>query len=140
MVVAIAILMSFVEAGIRPIAAMIGGIGFGAFIDELGKFVTSDNNYFFKPTAALIYVVFAVLVLAVRWVRRSGTMTPKESLVNAIDLSKDLAAGRLTSTERDRGLALLAARGQTNPLGPAPPQGFLSAPVHPILPSPSARI
>jgi hypothetical protein len=98
MVVAIAILLSFVTPGIRPIAALIGGIGFDAFIDELGKFVTSDNNYFFKPTAALIYVVFAVLVLTVRWVRY-GTMTPTESLVNAIELSKDLAAGRLQGGE-----------------------------------------
>jgi hypothetical protein len=140
MVVAIAILLSFVAPGIRPIAALIGGIGFGAFIDELGKFVTSDNNYFFKPTAALIYVVFAVLVLTVRWVRRSGTMTPKESLVNAIELFKDLAAGRLSSTERDRGLALLAAADQTNPLVPALRQEFLSAPVQSILPSWPARI
>src|ERR1700730_15749136 len=134
MVVAIMILLSFVTSGIRPIAALIGGIGFGAFIDELGKFVTSDNNYFFKPTAALIYVVFAVLVLAVRW-GRSGTMTPTESLVNAIDLYKDLAAGRLSSTERDRGLALLAAAEQTNPLVAALRQEFLSAPVQSILPS-----
>jgi hypothetical protein len=139
MVVAIAILLSFVTTGIRPIAALIGGIGFGAFIDELGKFVTSDNNYFFKPTAALIYVVFAVLVLAVRW-GRSGTMTPTESLVNAIELSKDLAAGRLTSAERDRGLALLAAADQTNPLVPALRQEFLSAPVQSIRVSRPERI
>jgi hypothetical protein len=129
MVLAIAILLSFVTPGIRPIAALIGGIGFGAFIDELGKFVTSDNNYFFKPTAALIYVVFAGLVLAVRWVRRSGPMTPRESLVNAIELATDLAAGRLSSTERDRALALLAAADQANPVVPALRQEFLSAPV-----------
>ena len=140
MVVAIAILLSFLTLGIRPIAALIGGMGFGAFIDELGKFVTSDNNYFFKPTAALIYVVFAVLVLTVRWVRRSATMTPEENLVNAIELSKDLAAGRLSSTERDRGLALLAAADQTNPLVPALRQEFLSASVQSILPSGPARI
>ena len=139
MVVAIAILLSFVTTGVRPIAALIGGIGFGAFIDELGKFVTSDNNYFFKPTAALIYVVFAVLVLAVRW-GRSGTMTPTESLVNAIELSKDLAAGRLSSSERDRGLALLAAAEQANPLVAALRQEFLSAPVQSILPSRPERI
>src|SRR5260370_35169462 len=133
MVVAVAILMSFVESAIRPMAALIGGIGFGAFIDELGKFVTSDNNYFFKPTAALIYVVFAVLVLAVRWVRRSGTMTPKESLVNAIELFKDLAAGPVSSTERDRGLALLPASGQPNPLVPPLRREFPPGPVQAVL-------
>jgi hypothetical protein len=140
MVVAIMILLTFVTSGIRPIAALIGGLGFGAFIDELGKFVTSDNNYFFKPTAALIYVVFAALVLAVRWIRRSGPMTPTESLVNAIELSSDLAAGRLSSTDRDRALALLAAADQTNPLVPALRQEFLSAPVQSITPSRLARI
>jgi hypothetical protein len=140
MVLAIAILLSFVTPGIRPVAALIGGIGFGAFIDELGKFVTSDNNYFFKPTAALIYVVFAGLVLAVRWVRRSGPMTPTESLVNAIELSTGLAAGRLSSTERDRALALLAAADQTNPVVPALRQEFLHAPVQSIPSSRLARI
>ena len=140
MVVAITILLSFVTPGIRPIAALIGGIGFGAFIDELGKFITSDNDYFFKPTAALVYVVFAGLVLAVRWVRRSAPMTPTESLVNAIELSTDLAAGRLASTERDRGLALLAAADQTNPLVPALRQQFLSASVKSIPPSRPQRI
>jgi hypothetical protein len=140
MVVAIMILLTFVTSGIRPIAALIGGIGFGAFIDELGKFVTSDNNYFFKPTAALIYVIFVALVLAVRWIRRSGPITPTESLVNAIELSTDLAAGRLSPTERDRGLALLAAADQTNPLVPILRQEFLSAPVQAILPSGLGRI
>ena len=140
MVVAIMILLTFVTSGIRPIAALIGGIGFGAFIDELGKFVTSDHNYFFKPTAALIYVVFATLVLAVRWIRHSGPMTPTESLVNAIELSTDLAAGRLSSTERERGLALLAAADQTNPLVPILRREFVSAQVQAFLPSRLERI
>src|SRR5207245_8137076 len=68
MLVAIVLLLLFLSSSTRLVAALVGGAGFGAFIDELGKFVTSDNDYFFKPTAALVYVTFVLLFLAVRQV------------------------------------------------------------------------
>src|SRR5665648_665309 len=58
MVIAIGLLLIFLNRSIRRPAAVIGGVGFGFFIDELGKFITSDNNYFFAPAAALIYLIF----------------------------------------------------------------------------------
>jgi len=65
MLVSIAILLSFWNPAMRELAASIGGIGFGFFIDELGKFITSDNNYFFQPTIALIYMVFVLMFIIV---------------------------------------------------------------------------
>src|SRR3982751_6648780 len=53
MLVAIVLLLLYLSPTTRLVAAVVGGAGFGAFVDELGKFVTSDNNYFFKPTAAI---------------------------------------------------------------------------------------
>lgn len=47
-------------------AALFGGVGFGVFIDELGKFVTTDNNYFFNPTFFIIYLLLLVIWFVAR--------------------------------------------------------------------------
>ena len=81
MLISIAILLSFWNPTMRQFAASIGGIGFGFFIDELGKFITSDNDYFFQPTIALIYIIFIILFLAVRAIH-SKPLTEKEISAN----------------------------------------------------------
>ena len=85
MAVAIGILLSLLSPQSQLLAAVIGGAGFGLFIDELGKFLTSDNNYFFKPTASLVYATFAAFFLAVRELRRYRRLSPRENLINAVE-------------------------------------------------------
>jgi len=127
MLVAIVLLLLFLTSTSRLVAAVVGGIGFGAFIDELGKFLTSDNNYFFKPTAALVYVVFVILFLASREIRNFRTLTPEENLVNAIELSKKLAVAGLGEADRDHALRLLDGANQTDPLVSTLRARFLAA-------------
>jgi hypothetical protein len=116
MVVAIGMLLSLLTWTWQLAAALIGGMGFGLFIDELGKFLTSDNNYFFKPTASLIYAMFVVLFLAAREARHYRKLTPRENLVNAIEASKELAVGPISSLARARALAWLDAAEDCHPL------------------------
>lgn len=116
MAVAITILLTVLSPASQFIGAAIGGAGFGLFIDELGKFLTSDNNYFFKPTAALIYAVFVVFFLTAREVRRYRTLTPRENLVNAVEASKEIAIGRLSRDTRTHALAWLSKADQSDPL------------------------
>jgi len=116
MLVAIVLLLLYLSSLTRLVAAVVGGAGFGAFVDELGKFVTSDNDYFFKPTAAILYALFVILFLATREIRRFRRLSPEESLVNAVELAEKLAMGTLTADDRDHALRLLAAADQAHPL------------------------
>jgi hypothetical protein len=66
MAIAIIIAVTYLTPGLRTAVALLGGIGFGFFVDELGKFITRDVNYFFKPTFSLIYITFVTMFFAFR--------------------------------------------------------------------------
>jgi hypothetical protein len=118
MVTALGILLSFLGASLRQPAAVVGGVGFGFFIDELGKFITKDNDYFYKPAAALIYVIFILLFLVTRWMQHRRGFTPREYLVNAIDITTEAARRDLDVREKRRALELLDLADQSNPVVP----------------------
>ena len=127
MLAAIVLLLLYLSPTTRLVAALVGGAGFGAFVDELGKFVTSDNDYFFKPTAAILYALFVVLFLATREIRRFRGLSPEECLVNSVELAERLASGTLTAGDRDRALQLLARADQAHPLVAPLRAAFLAA-------------
>jgi len=107
MLAALVILLGFVNRPVKRLAAIIGGIGFGAFIDELGKFVTSDNNYFFQPSIAIIYLLFIALYLITRSIVRRRTLTREESIMNGLELVKEAIENDLDPEEQKRAAALL---------------------------------
>ena len=88
--------------------AVIGGIGFGLFIDELGKFITKDNDYFFSPTIAILYMIFVLFFILSRLVSRTKTFSPFEIRMNALTALERMAIGRLGPDERDQALRVLA--------------------------------
>jgi hypothetical protein len=112
-----AIFMTFTTLG-RPAltaSALVGGVGFGLFIDEVGKFVTSDNDYFYRPAVAIIYVVFVLLFLVFRAVRKRD-IPPTASLANALTLLREGVIRGFTSRDVDRIRALAAAAGTADPV------------------------
>ena len=44
-------------------ACILAGLGWGQYIDELGKYMSRDNNYLFRPAIILIYISFVLLFL-----------------------------------------------------------------------------
>src|SRR5438046_2426844 len=114
MVAALLVLLGYLGQRVRRTAAVVAGIGFGLFIDELGKFITSDNNYFFRPAIALIYVIFVLMFLWWRSLERQRTWSEETYLANALMLLQDTALHDLDPAEKYRLLHWLRRSG---PLG-----------------------
>lgn len=108
MAAALIVVLTFLNKETRIFASIVGGVGFGTFIDELGKFITSDNNYFFEPTISLIYVIFVLLFLLSRSLEKNLTLTDREYTVNAIEFVKEVVLRDLDDNEKKKALALLS--------------------------------
>jgi hypothetical protein len=107
MLIAMFLLLAFLTPASKQIAAVIGGVGFGTFIDELGKFITRDNDYFYQPAVAMIYVIFVLLYLAIQAIDRYSAFTRREYLINAIELMKDVVINDLDKDEKAKVLGYL---------------------------------
>ncbi len=116
MMAALLILLSFLNEKAAVVASILGGIGFGAFIDELGKFITSNNNYFFQPTIALIYIIFVLLFLISRFIPKYHPYTKREYLVNAIEMIKESAINDFDEEEEKRAREFLKQCDPDNPI------------------------
>jgi hypothetical protein len=115
MLIAILILLFFQSRRIEWWAALFGGIGFGTFIDEVGKFVTQDNDYFFQPAVAIMYVIFIFIYIAVHTIQSGWGYTKQEYLINAIEGLKDLALKDLDEGGKKKAIGYL---NRSNPLDP----------------------
>jgi hypothetical protein len=107
MFLAITLLLSFLSSRMKKTATVIGGIGFGMFIDELGKFITANNNYFFEPTIALIYVIFIGIFFLFRFLGTMSTYSAKTYTINAIEELKELVLVDLDVQERSKAIQYL---------------------------------
>lgn len=116
MLIALLISLSFLGSRSRHIVALTGGAGFGIFIDELGKFITRDNNYFYKPTIGLIYAIFAVLYLVMNFLSRKQIHSSRTYQLNAVSQMEEVVARDLEPTEKARVEQLLAQADQNDPL------------------------
>ena len=107
MLAALGMLLAWLDRPVQHGAAVVAGLGFGTFIDEIGKFLTADNNYFYRPAVAIIYVLFVVLFLVSRAIVGQRQLTPRESLANALDLLEGHLEQPIEPSDRARLRALL---------------------------------
>lgn len=93
-------------------SSVLSGIGVGLFIDEVGKFITQKNDYFYAPAAPIIYSAFLLVTLLFLSLRRSRQQSPRASMYRALSRLREVLDNDLDRVERDRLMSELA-NGQT---------------------------
>ena len=82
------------------LSALLSGLGVGLFIDEVGKFITQTNDYFYPPAAPLVYAVFLLLVLLLLFVRRADEdKDPRGEMYRALTDMRELIDNDLDARE-----------------------------------------
>ncbi|MDF2266030.1 hypothetical protein P2Q00_11325 [Streptomyces coacervatus] len=115
MAAGLVVLLVFLGRRVRLWGAVTGGVGFGLFIDEIGKVVSDGGGYLYRPAAGLIYLAFAGLVLLSRWlVRRGGPPGARARTARAADTALTGVVSGLTDGQRRS--ALRALEGSTRPV------------------------
>jgi hypothetical protein len=99
--------------GALTLAAVLSGAGIGLFIDEVGKFITQNNDYFFPAAAPIIYGFFLLTVVLYVYVRRPDEDDPRRGLVSALEELQDAVYGEMDAREVHELLANLDAARQS---------------------------
>lgn len=73
----------------HKLAAILAGVGIGLFIDEVGKFITQKNDYFYPAAAPIIYIFFIFTLLLLLQMRRREETTARAELCKALETLQD---------------------------------------------------
>jgi hypothetical protein len=90
----------FANRWVYKVSALLAGVGVGLFIDEVGKFITQSNNYFFPAAAPIIYAFFLLIVLVYLQVRRSRSSDARAQLYHAFAKFEEVLDHDLDAQER----------------------------------------
>jgi hypothetical protein len=95
-------------------AALLGGIGIGLFIDEVGKLITQAADYFYPPALSIVYGFFLLVAFAYLYFRRPNPRDPRQALYHAFEGLQDVLDGDLNREEAALIQAELAIAGRSD--------------------------
>ena len=108
MFIGLLIVLIWDNPGALYLTALLSGVGIGLFMDEVGKFITKTNDYFFPAAAPIVYGFFLAVLLVYLLVRRRRKPDPQRALVLALDELKEIVYGEVDEVEGQRILDNLA--------------------------------
>lgn len=81
------------------VAALLGGVGTGLFIDEVGKFITQSNDYFYPLAFPIIYSFLIICVWLYFRVRRTAKRDTRMLLYHSFGNLKEVLDDDLDAAE-----------------------------------------
>ena len=104
----------FANRLILDISAILSGIGIGLFIDEVGKFITQSNDYFYPSAAPIIYAFFLLTVLLYVRLKRPREKTSRIYMYHAFRELEELLDNDLSIKEKRKIMQYLSKAIETN--------------------------
>ncbi len=105
----------YLNPRLHLLCAILSGVGMGLFIDEVGKFITRQYNYFFPAAAPIIYVMFLLLVILIVIIRRPKKIDGRSELVQALEILREQLYRPLEPSEREKIISDLRGVMETDP-------------------------
>ena len=90
------------------LSAILTGVGMGLFIDEVGKFITQTNDYFFPAAAPIVYALFLLVLWVYLLVRSKRQKNPRSLLYEAFSMLGEYLDKDFSEVEKNKILEQLA--------------------------------
>lgn len=103
----------FVNDWAATLSALVAGLGVGLFIDEVGKFITSTNDYFHPSAAPIVYVFFLLTVLLAFQVRQNRPKSTRSKMYEIMERFSEVLDRDLSAYEREELIQSLVEVGKS---------------------------
>lgn len=94
------LMLIYANRWVYRLGAVLAGVGVGLFMDEVGKFITQANDYFYPPAASIIYAFFLLIVIFYMEVRKPKRRDARLELYAALDAFEEVLERDLDPVER----------------------------------------
>ena len=99
--VSASLMLIYLNQWIFIVSAVLTGAGLGLFVDEIGKFITQANDYFFPLAAPLIYITVLLVVMLYLFIRREDAYEVRSDMYIALDNMKPLLDQHISQEQFD---------------------------------------
>lgn len=83
-------------------SAAVAGLGVGLFIDEVGKFITSNNDYFYPAAAPIVYAFFLLTLLIYNRIKKPKAFDVRTELYYVFEEMEEVLDHDLSQFEKER--------------------------------------